>query len=111
VLKRRPDFVAKVYQPEGSTQEIHIIEQTLLTDFKASLATSKFARHKSVQISETLLLFKKKYGNDPNVKITYHIIAPKDLSEDTRKFLEDELGALEMPNAKFVWITILPRPK
>jgi hypothetical protein len=103
--RRKPEAYVEIPRegPGGrrEVEAVHVIEVTLVNDF---LAKNIGAAHKKLQIPGTLFTLKQRYGTE--VPIVYHMIAPKQADEGTRRFLIEELRKLGMRNVRFVWRVI-----
>jgi hypothetical protein len=87
-LKRIPDWMQTLtLAPAEGPPTIHVVEQTLITDLDVS-SGDKFSWHKRTQIPGTIHLLRLM---NRDWRIVYHVVVPIAPSEQSLKFLADDV--------------------
>lgn len=107
--ERRPDYRAEVYGRRSTTglkelQEVHLIEVTLVTDFKNK--REQGGKHKVDQFIHTLNLLNIKYPRDgfPDIRMVYTFVTPGQPSTETRRYINETVNNLGLADrVRVVW--------
>ncbi len=85
----------------GNKSEIHVVEQTLITNLDVSSGDT-FIWHKRSQIPGTMWLLRLQQGNE-DVHIIYHVIVPIRPPDKTLEILEKDLKASGKKNITVIF--------